>query len=412
MTNPPDAQAILSLLGGLTLGDELVGGWRLEQVHRGEVITMDLRRGEAGVTLWLRPLNTLSDAYVQTERFKLGYNNALPEGADEVLRDVERRIRVAEPKLTKATHIRLFEVQGEIDDLVLSWGALVLRVTLRCNESCPFCSAEHAGDNLVTDQERMHASIDRAAEMGATIVVLTGGEPTLVPWLPELVEHIHHVGMRCRIETNGVIPWSEVYWSRYKQLPDEIFVSFHTQHAERLQGLTGLSGTLERKISCVQFALQAGIDVILNTVATSSNLDEIADMPAYIADTFGTDVTLMFSVTAPVQRAAFNFDLVPRAGEVAPVLAQALASAHALGLRAIVPEVCGLPRCVLPSAEADFAAHEREETQQSTGEDGTVDRDRAKAPACATCVHDRSCIGVWRRYAEAYGFDEFEPVLG
>ncbi len=35
---------------------------------------------------------------------------------------------------------------------------------------------------------------------------------------------------------------------------------------------------------------------------------------------------------------------------------------------------------------------------------------REKRPECASCVHDPACLGVWRSYLEAYGWDGLPPV--
>jgi hypothetical protein len=35
-----------------------------------------------------------------------------------------------------------------------------------------------------------------------------------------------------------------------------------------------------------------------------------------------------------------------------------------------------------------------------------------KRKECESCVHDQGCSGVWRKYIEKYGWDEFIPVTG
>lgn len=415
MAEPSPAQATLAdtlteLLGGLPSGCAIADGWQLTRSERGESVQLHFVRGDLALELWLRPVSAQTSCWTQTSHFKLGYRGTLPSGGEQLLSEVATRVRANEDALTRAALVRLFEVPGDINELQMSWGAVALRLTLRCNEKCPFCSASHAGGNLVTERDRMHEAIDRAAAMGAKLMLITGGEPTLVAWLPELVAHIHQAGMRCRIETNGVIPSSAEYWQAFQHLPDELFMSFHTQHPERLPGLTGLGGTFDRKLACVRIAQQLGIHVILNAVATSSNLDEIGQMPAFVAKSFGTGVEMMFSVAAPLQRASANFSVVPRAGLAAKALDEALISAKALGLRAVVPDVCGLPRCVLPAHAAAFAAHERTEALTAEDRRSLASPDHVKGPGCGDCVHDATCLGVWRQYADSYGFSEFTPV--
>lgn len=401
---------VAALLGEFAAETGAPGGWQLVGAAAGEVIALAFARAGETWAVWLRPDHAKSQAYASTARFKVGYQGELPEGGLALLDALCARLRVAETGLSQAGLARLFETPGQLGELVLGWNAMALRVTLRCNEACPFCSAASAGDNLVTDRDLMHAAIDRAVELGAEVVVLTGGEPTLLPWLPELVQHIRQVGLRCRIETNGVISGAAGYWARYDPPPDEIFLSLHSQNPARLAEMTGLNGTLARKLNCAREARAAGIDVILNTVVTSHNLDEIAELPGWVARTLGTDLTLTLSVAAPLQRAAHNFELVPRARDVAPQLARALSAAEALGMRAVVPEVCGLPRCVLPDNASSFAVHGRGPEHQAQDQRDLASPDRAKSPACRRCRHDATCIGVWRNYSDVFGFDEFQPI--
>lgn len=415
VAEPSSIEATLSdtlgeLLGGLHSGCAIADGWLLTQSERGESVQLHFARGDVALAIWLRPVSAQTGCWTQTGHFKLGYRGALPSGGELLLSEVASRVRANEGALTRAALVRLFEVPGNINDLQMSWGAVALRLTLRCNENCPFCSASHAGGNLVTERDRMHEAIDRAAAMGAKLMLVTGGEPTLIAWLPELVAHIHQAGMRCRIETNGVIPSSAEYWQAYEHLPDELFISFHTQHPERLPGLTGLGGTFERKLACIHIAQQLGIHVILNVVATSSNLDEIGQMPAYVAKTFGTGVEMMFSVAAPLQRASANFYVVPRASLAAKALGAALVSAKAIGLRAVVPDVCGLPRCVLPDHVDSFAAQERTEALTEEDRRSLASPDHVKGPGCGDCVHDATCLGIWRQYSDNYGFSEFVAI--
>ncbi|MBM4346462.1 MAG: radical SAM protein [Deltaproteobacteria bacterium] len=404
------AATLASLLGGVAVGTQGVNDWTLAETAHGEVVRLHFTRDQTAVELWLRPATAQTAAWTETAHFKLGYRGQLPDGGDSLLAELASRVRAHEGQLTRAALVRLFEGPGRVDELDMSWGAVPLRLTLRCNENCPFCSASHAGNNLVTERDRMHEAIDKAAAMGARMMLVTGGEPTLIPWLPDLVAHMRRLGLRCRIETNGVIPSSAEYWRQFAALPDELFVSFHTQHPERLQALTGLSGTFERKLSCIHTALGLGIHVIVNVVATTANLDEIGQMPAYLAQTFGTGVEVMFSVAAPLQRASANFSVVPRASLAAAVLAQALDSALALGVRAVVPDVCGLPRCVLPGRAEAFAATDRAQALTDQDRRSLASPDHVKGPNCTTCVHDATCLGIWRQYADNYGFDEFRPV--
>ena len=74
--------------------------------------------------------------------------------------------------------------------------------TSGCNLRCPFCDTRH--------EEGWEMSIEEIAIAAASYsprhAVITGGEPSLQPELPQLVEALHEVGFFVQIETNGTHP--------------------------------------------------------------------------------------------------------------------------------------------------------------------------------------------------------------
>ena len=254
----------------------------------------------------------------------------------------------------------------------------------------------------------------RAAARGDTRDVwFTGGEPTLVPDLARWVRRSREAGLVVGIQTNGLAPGGRAWWDGFRDadgrtwLPDRAFVSFHTQHPDRLKALTGVAGTFDRKVEWVRTALDLHVEVVLNFVASTLNLDELPDFPAFVAATFGADrLRVDLSVVAPTGRARRRPGLMPALAVLAPAMAAALDASERLGLRMEVPEACGVPACVLPGHERFLQA-----IRQARA-DRPLARDRAKAPACATCIHDRTCIGVWAAWARRFGWAGFPPVRG
>src|SRR5262249_21140715 len=85
--------------------------------------------------------------------------------------------------------------------LVAHWA-----VTYRCNLHCPFCYSEsgphrHPGPGR---QTRL-LLVERLAAWGVLEVALGGGEPTVLPDLPELLAAIRAAGMVPNVTTNGTV---------------------------------------------------------------------------------------------------------------------------------------------------------------------------------------------------------------
>ena len=70
-----------------------------------------------------------------------------------------------------------------------------------CNLRCPFCDTEHESGRKMTDEE----IVDEVKQHPATLVVLTGGEPTLQAD-EQLIAMLKKAGKTVAMETNGTRP--------------------------------------------------------------------------------------------------------------------------------------------------------------------------------------------------------------
>lgn len=86
---------------------------------------------------------------------------------------------------------------------------LHLHLTNQCNLRCPHCymaSGTAYDDELST--EEIKELCENFRSVGGTHVSLTGGEPTVRFDFLEIVEHIHRLGMKASVFSNGVL-WDE-----------------------------------------------------------------------------------------------------------------------------------------------------------------------------------------------------------
>jgi len=401
------SRIVEKLLGVAGPGTEVAAGYTLSRISCGGTVELDFEKGDNVFSVWLKSPNEDSASYQQTLRFRIGYKGESSDDTGiQLVEFIIARVRKNERHLTDDEYERLFLEPGGTDDLVLSGegDCLELRITLKCNEKCPFCNTVQYTENALLDPAAVREAVSAAPKMGATTLILTGGEPTLVRTLPDVVGQARALGLKTIVQTNGLTCSTRDYWNRFPALPDTLFVSFHTQFEERVEAITGVAGTFQRKVQAVRVGLDLGMEVVLNFVITTLNVDELGDFPEFVSDTFGTSAAIELSVVAPTERAWENFHMVPRVSTIVPQLAQALDSSKALDIHAEVPEVCGVPMCALPDRRDHFVAFGRREKVTSLNED------HIKGSSCTGCVFDDICIGVWRRYVDAYGFDEFQPV--
>ena len=72
----------------------------------------------------------------------------------------------------------------------------------RCNLSCAYCN-EYDSVSKPVPLEAMKSRIDRLADLGTSIITISGGEPTLHPELDDIIRHIRSHGMIAGMITNG-----------------------------------------------------------------------------------------------------------------------------------------------------------------------------------------------------------------
>jgi len=76
--------------------------------------------------------------------------------------------------------------------------------TRRCNLACTYCNEFDDFSNPVPLEE-MKKRLDILADMGTSIITISGGEPLLHPELDEIIRHIRRRGMIAGLITNGFL---------------------------------------------------------------------------------------------------------------------------------------------------------------------------------------------------------------
>ena len=74
----------------------------------------------------------------------------------------------------------------------------------RCNLSCTYCN-EYDDVSKPVDLDIMLGRIDHLAKLGATLIMISGGEPLLHPDLEKIIARIRHHGRIAGMITNGYL---------------------------------------------------------------------------------------------------------------------------------------------------------------------------------------------------------------
>ena len=163
-----------------------------------------------------------------------------------------------------------------------------------CNMRCGFCFAtfhdirpEHLPKGHLPEEDAKSV-VERIAKAGFFEKInFAGGEPTLCPWLPDLIEQAKGHGMTTSIVTNGS-KITESYLDKLDGNLDWVGLSIDTLDGEtqKRMGRT-VRGTYSiskgEYLKCVNAIRRRGIRLKINTVVTSMNLGE--DLTSFIKQT-------------------------------------------------------------------------------------------------------------------------------
>lgn len=148
----------------------------------------------------------------------------------------------------------------------------------RCNAKCFFCLGKQAEgkkscyfDKHFSEWDNFYLFLGYCKENGIKKIYLTGldSEPTIYPYVQELVDYLKELNFLVGIRTNGI----KVDEKLYKSFNDEVGISIHSFNQETLDKI----GISEVDFSSIAKALQ-GTKHRYAIVVNRYNKNEIIDM--------------------------------------------------------------------------------------------------------------------------------------
>lgn len=292
----------------------------------------------------------------------------------------------------------------------------LIKVGYGCNNHCTFC---HTLDVRPIDgsAREVHQKIERAARLGHTMVVLSGGEVTMRPELLRWAAHVASLGLDLGLVTNGrMLAYRELVEKLLRYRLRYVYLSLHGGDASVHDSIVRAEA-FEQTYAAIGNLSGRGLDFTVNTVVTRQNVHHL--FPIVDAILPYPDVVLKFSMVQPKGGGARLFEhLVPRVSEVARQVHRAITyGLERAGSRGPRFAHDGIPFCLLPGYEHlydDLKTH-RFATMVEVGEPDFFpvdDKDKTQPPKCRECVLKGPCPGLYTRYYEVFGDEELSPVTG
>lgn len=147
-----------------------------------------------------------------------------------------------------------------------------LALTYGCNNHCPHCYNEPGRGKNALSFEQWKQVLDKLDEIAIPHVVFTGGEPTIVPYLPELVSYADRLGIVSGLNTNGRLLRNEPLTEKLKAASlDHVQVTLESVDPEIHDAMVGARGAWEETVAGIKMAVKHKIHINTNTTLLTHN---------------------------------------------------------------------------------------------------------------------------------------------
>ncbi len=279
----------------------------------------------------------------------------------------------------------------------------LLRLTMACNERCPFCNVpmeDYARPTPSPDQTR--AELQAFLDAGAETLTVSGGEPTLLrKRLLQTIRDARAGGIRwVELQTNAVLI-DEGYADALAQAGlTSAFVSLLSHVPEHHDALAGLEGAFPRCVAGIRALIAHGIRVTLNPVTARQTQAILPDYVDFVAEQLPGVTFLSLSAVQPHGRAREGLvALLPDYDVLADSIREARRRAAAHGIDVVNP-YCGLPLCVGWADDLSRSVEAFESVRGGWRDTPGIENhgDKAHGPPCAACAVRTRCGGAWHAY--------------
>jgi MoaA/NifB/PqqE/SkfB family radical SAM enzyme len=161
---------------------------------------------------------------------------------------------------------------------------VALEITGRCQLTCTHCYASSGvqgthGTMTAADWMRV---LDEAAELGAPLVQLIGGEPTLHPDLPDLVQHALDLHLKVEVYSN-LVSVPPALWSVLEQPGVRLATSYYAPAPAGHEAVTRRRHSHDRTLRNIGEARRRGIPIRVGVIQVQEDQDvngAVAEMRA------------------------------------------------------------------------------------------------------------------------------------
>lgn len=147
---------------------------------------------------------------------------------------------------------------------------LWLEITGKCQLECTHCYADSGptGTHGVMSSDDWMRVLNEAAQLGVSMVQFIGGEPTLHPALPQLIDHALALQLQVEVFSN-LVHVSPQLWTRFERPGVRLACSYYSNQAAQHAAITRRAGSHARTRANIMEAIRRSIPLRVGVVDLS-----------------------------------------------------------------------------------------------------------------------------------------------
>jgi len=156
-------------------------------------------------------------------------------------------------------------------------------ITDGCNLRCPYCyaSSEKPLPGELSTAQSLDL-VDQVADMGAEVMVFTGGEPMIRRDLFDIAARVTERGMRANIITNATLIRKPEMARKVASAFSAVTVSVDGGTAEIHERTRG-KGTFAKTVAALRMLNAEGVRPTINHVITQENVDHVSELAELVS---------------------------------------------------------------------------------------------------------------------------------
>lgn len=282
-----------------------------------------------------------------------------------------------------------------------------LKIGFRCNNNCAHCvvaDKRFAQDASFEDLKRLISTVPEEYA-----IQITGGEPTIYSYLPDLLKYCHELGHRTTLQTNGT-GFSDLSFTKAcAPYLNHVHIAIHSCYPEVHDRIVNSQGMWAKTIQGLDNLIAENIFFTSQTVLSKYNIESLYDTFSFIQQKKPGTV---MSMTYPhlMGNAWSNYkDVAFRYSDYKHIISKCLETYHSVLFTESIPccylhpyatEVETLEKDILFNVSR--IGYDLAEPDRCKDYNFLNLQDHRKGPRCKECIYDKYCIGVWKEYIEIF----------